>query len=169
MVWDTQRLRMVSQREVEPARIVRVEFEIVGDVQGQRMVVYGVYMPVRTAAAEATEVKRVWDKLIHRVTCDGPNTWVIGDINAETQGFIARKQSKHGRTMQDADRYFARLRAAARLQLTAQGRPTHRAGGEIDHVLAPEHVGCLAGRARIEPGVGKRGGDHIVVTICSEH
>ena len=41
VVWNTQRLRMVSQREIEAARIVRVEFEIVGDVQKQRMVVLG--------------------------------------------------------------------------------------------------------------------------------
>ena len=51
----------------------------------------------------------------------------------------------------------------AALQFTAQGYPTHRAGGEVDHILAPARVGCLAGRARVEPGVGKRNRDHMVV------
>ena len=40
VMWNVQRLRLVNSRVVVPARVVRAEFEIVGDVDKQRMVVY---------------------------------------------------------------------------------------------------------------------------------
>ena len=163
-MWNGARLRKVkgSERVVEAARIMRVEFEVVGDVTGQRMVVYGGYMPVRTSMTDVGEVRRVWTTLTDAVMCETQDTWVIGDVNAETARYIAHRR-RGARRIQEADVQFARMLRLAKLQVTAQGRPTHRAGGEIDHILAPERVGCRAGRSRIEPGVGRRGGDHMTI------
>ena len=102
VVWNVQRLRLVSSSVVVPARVVRAEFEIVGDVDKQRMIVYGVYMPVRSGGDEVG-TRRVWEALMQAAASDAGNAWVIGDVNAETRRYLARRSKRGDVTMHVAD------------------------------------------------------------------
>ena len=157
LIWDTRRVRAMGDAVVVvPHRVIRMEVEIVGDKTGTPMTVYGVYMPQRSGAAE--EVDDVWQQL-HDDAIKRDGVWVMGDMNAERERVVRAK----GKSVRKADQHLEDLIEHVGMTYTGEGRPTHRSGTEIDHILVANEQAGGVSKARLAPGVSGR--DHQLVWV----
>ena len=77
--------------------------------------------------------------------------WVIGDMNAEMRDVI---EERHPSTrMTEADMRMEGVMRGLGLRTKGGGRPTHRSGTEIDHILINETHAASTDDAGIAPGI----------------
>ena len=157
VVWDPEALRLIGEvADIVPHRVLRARFEVVGAVPVRTMTVYGAYMPQRSGMDG--DVIAAWGAL----TADAERrdaVWIMGDMNAETREMV-NKRGGNAR-MTEADVRMEGLMRMHGLYTKGTGRPTHRAGTEIDHIIVNETQAASTDDAKTGPGVC--GKDHNLV------
>eukprot|EP00966_Prymnesium_polylepis_P325047 7381044-Prymnesium_polylepis.1 len=83
----------------------------------------------------------------------------MGDMNAERERVVRAK----GKSARKADQHLEDLIEHVGMTYTGEGRPTHRSGTEIDHILVANEQAGGVSKARLAPGVSGR--DHQLVWV----
>ena len=148
IIWDRERLQLLRHKTHLLSRIIAAEFEILGT--SERITIIGTYMPNRQLDHSITYP--AWQSLISTATLYN-NSWIIGDLNAETLENIEDRNTKSTTPIKPttSDHMLDFLRAAHSLHSTSTGTPTHSQGGEIDHIVCPSCDADQATPARVLP------------------